>query len=398
MAHFRLGVVTYSRGDSSALRHAAYRSGERLQEVDATTLAAYRAGAKLDNRRTGAVHDFRRRRGVGECWIQLPAGAPTWARDRASLWSMADAAEKRCDARIAREVLISLPHELSAAGRSKIVHELAAWLVERHGVAVDCAIHDPPRKGDERHHHAHLLCSTRRLEAEGFGRKTRELDDRKTGPKAVAEIRAKACDVINAELAREGLEVRVDHRSGRRQAVAVRAQQRRDVEVKVAKIPGLSARDRGIRVAAEHAWREEDRARRLAQDPRVQDLETRVLAAEKEQLEVKAAVAAKVLALEEKIGRKASRREVGVIRRQVQQQRQAKLKRRYPTGILTGVELQRLQAAKALDDLKAKIAKPDRIAALEDQIRDRNDPPQVRIAALAARFRQAAQRDPGLSR
>ena len=180
--------------------------------------------------------------------------------------------------------------------------------------------------------------------------------------------------------------------------MAVRAQQRRDVEVKVAKIPGLSTREKGIRAAAEHAWREEDRTRRLAQHPLVQDRETRVLAADKEQLEAKAAVAAKVLALEEKIGRKASRREVGVVRRQVQQQRLAKLKRRYPTGILTGVELQRLRAAKALDDLKAKLGRADRIAALEDQIRDRRDPPQVRIAALAARFRQAQQRDPGLSR
>jgi hypothetical protein len=63
----------------------------------------------------------------------------------------------------------------------ELVREFAGELVKRRALAVDVSIHEPGKEGDHRNHHAHILCSTRRLGAEGFTEKSRELDDRKSG-------------------------------------------------------------------------------------------------------------------------------------------------------------------------------------------------------------------------
>src|SRR3546814_2887477 len=73
------------------------------------------------------------------------------------------------------EYEIALPAELSAKARRDLALGLAREISERHGVAVDVAIHAPGREGDHRNHHAHLLTTTRRIGPEGLGAKTREL-------------------------------------------------------------------------------------------------------------------------------------------------------------------------------------------------------------------------------
>ncbi|WP_197471010.1 MobA/MobL family protein, partial [Sulfitobacter sp. HI0054] len=80
-----------------------------------------------------------------------------------------------------REWELALPSEISAEDRSQITRDFAQELVSRYGVAVDVAIHAPHREGDQRNHHAHVLTSTRKLEASGFTAKTRVLDSAKTG-------------------------------------------------------------------------------------------------------------------------------------------------------------------------------------------------------------------------
>jgi hypothetical protein len=54
--------------------------------------------------------------------------------------------------------------------------------VERYNVAVSVAIHAPGGKGDDGNYHAHILFTTREMTPDGLGKKTRVLDDRKTGP------------------------------------------------------------------------------------------------------------------------------------------------------------------------------------------------------------------------
>ena len=79
-----------------------------------------------------------------------------------------------------RALLVAVTAEVAFAGK----------LIERYGVAVDVCIHRPDRKGDQRNHHAHLLMITRSLGPDGFGKKTRELDESKgRGPGEIEAIR-----------------------------------------------------------------------------------------------------------------------------------------------------------------------------------------------------------------
>lgn len=165
---------------------------------------------KITDQRTGEVHDYTRRRGVECAELVLPAGAPEWAADRAKLWNAAEQAETRKNSTVAREFEIALPDELSPPERQRLARDLALEIVERHGCAVDVAIHAPGKKGDNRNHHAHILLSTRRLGSAGFTEKTRELD---SGGHVVTQWRERFANLQNERLREAGIEARVDHRS-----------------------------------------------------------------------------------------------------------------------------------------------------------------------------------------
>src|SRR5580693_3090731 len=88
----------------------------------ATAAVAYRAGEVITDARTGLVFDYSRRRGVLHAEIIAPEGAPAWMRDRSLLWNGVEAAEKRKDAQLAREIELALPHELDGVQRRELVH------------------------------------------------------------------------------------------------------------------------------------------------------------------------------------------------------------------------------------------------------------------------------------
>ena len=163
--------------------------------------------------REGRSHDYTRKRGVAHLEIVTPENAPQWARDRAQLWNHAEAAEKRKNAVTAREWEIALPAELDTKDRKQLALSFASNLVEKFGVVADVAIHAPHKDGDQRNHHAHILTTTRRIEADGFTVKTRELDDRRLGSQNIIDMRAHWADMQNAALERSGALDRVDHRS-----------------------------------------------------------------------------------------------------------------------------------------------------------------------------------------
>jgi hypothetical protein len=124
-----------------------------------------------------------------------------------------ECAEKRCSSQVARDYELALPASMSAQQREAIVRAFARELVLRNGDAVTTAIHEPSRYGDDRNFRAHILSTTRRMEADGLGKKTRILDDIKTGPQEVLYLRQYACELINDALERAGVDERVDHRS-----------------------------------------------------------------------------------------------------------------------------------------------------------------------------------------
>ena len=196
-----------------AIFHLSVKTISRTAGRSATAAAAYRSGVEITDERTGEIHDYRRKAGVESAELFLPDGAPEWASDRAKLWNAAEQSEKRKNSTVAREFEVALPAELTGDQRRELAHAFARELVKRHGFAVDVAIHAPGKDGDSKNHHAHILCSTRKLTAEGFTEKTRELDDRATGAQEVTHWREQWAGLTNAALERAGHAVRVDHRS-----------------------------------------------------------------------------------------------------------------------------------------------------------------------------------------
>ena len=205
-----------------AIYHLSTKPVSRSSGRSAVASAAYRCAVLLVNHRDGLVHDFTRKEGVEHKEIVLPDGlSANWALDRSALWNAAEFAEKRKDARVAREFEIALPHELSTEGRLKAARAFAQDLANRYGAAVDFAIHSPSEHGDIRNYHAHVLMTTRQVGKAGLGEKT-YLEHKNarllangmaTTDMQLRDIRQSWEGIANRQLQREGLDVRIDHRS-----------------------------------------------------------------------------------------------------------------------------------------------------------------------------------------
>ena len=194
----------------------------RASGRSAVASAAYRAGESLTNERDGLTHDFTRRQGVEHCEIVVARGAGAeWAFDRSALWNAAEDSESRKDGRVAREFEIALPHELNAEQRLELTREFAQGLADRHGTAVDFAIHAPDGETDGRNFHAHLMMTTRAVNSDGLGDKTAIERENKwlaannlpLTQVQLVEIRQSWEQTANEHLARAGLEIQIDHRS-----------------------------------------------------------------------------------------------------------------------------------------------------------------------------------------
>jgi len=200
-----------------AIYHTSVKTFSRRKGQSAIAAAAYRGGLLLADFLTGQQHDYRRRGGVVESFCLAPQGAPSWATDVAELWPAVEAAEKRRDATVAREFEVALPHELSVEQRAELAFCIAETLVARYGFALQASIHSPGT-ADGLNHHVHLLATTRRIDANGFADKTRELDGGPSGKAQVEWIREMVAATTNAHLASAGIDACIDHRGLAEQA------------------------------------------------------------------------------------------------------------------------------------------------------------------------------------
>lgn len=181
----------------------------------AVAAAAYRSGQSLADERTGQIHDFSRKGGVLNTEIMAPDDAPEWMHDRARLWNAVEIAERRKDAQLAREVQLSLPHELDDAQRLDLVRGFVHSQFVALGMVADFAIHTPGREGDDRNHHAHIMLTMRELMGEGFGNKARDWNS----PELLQTWREEWATQQNAALEKHGFPSRVDHRSFEAQGI-----------------------------------------------------------------------------------------------------------------------------------------------------------------------------------
>jgi len=191
----------------------------------APAAAAYRAGERIRDERTGGLRNYSKRRDVSHTEIFLPSAlgpdAAQWARDRSRLWNAAEAAEHQRNSRVAREYQVSLPYELPAERRLELARVFAREMSDRHNIAVDLCVHLPRPDGDPRNHHAHLLATTREVGADGLGAKAgldmhsreRLIRGLPAGLKELMAIRERWATLVNDAFREAGLEARVDHRT-----------------------------------------------------------------------------------------------------------------------------------------------------------------------------------------
>ena len=210
-----------------AIFHLDIRPVARSRGRTATAAAAYRAGERIRDERTGALYNHSQREDVLHKEIFLPSKLDVshagleWARDRSTLWNAAEKAEHKSDSRVAREYQAALPSELTAERRVLLARTFSREIADRYNVAVDLAIHAPRPEGDPRNFHAHLLATTREVRPEGLGPKTGI--DMEGGVRSelglppsreeFKTLRARWAELTNEALREAGIEARIDHRS-----------------------------------------------------------------------------------------------------------------------------------------------------------------------------------------
>ncbi|MDC8640606.1 MobA/MobL family protein [Xanthomonas hortorum] len=203
-----------------AIYHVSIKSFSRGKGQSSVAAAAYRAGINLRDTTHKTTHKYGKRSGVVSQQMLAPDGAPRWCLDVRSFWDINEQQETRANARVAREVEVSLPNSLDAPQRRMLAVALGQLLVDRYQAAVLVAVHSPGRRGDQRNHHVHLLISARKVDANGLGeRACAELDARQgAGATEMKILRGKIASTINAHLIMAGIEARVDHRTLKAQA------------------------------------------------------------------------------------------------------------------------------------------------------------------------------------
>ena len=204
MAIFHLSVKVISRSSGrSAVASAAYRGAERLHDD------------RLDR-----DHDFTSKDGVVHSEVMLPEGAPQEFADREKLWNAVEAAEKRKDAQLAREVEVAIPRELTKEQGIELAREFVeAEFVEK-GMIADLNVHWDIGADGQPKPHAHIMLTMREVDGEGFGAKVRDWNK----AELVEQWRERWAEHVNERLAELNIDARVDHRSLQAQGIALEPQ------------------------------------------------------------------------------------------------------------------------------------------------------------------------------
>ena len=199
-----------------AIYHHSVSIVKRSAGKSAVAAAAYRAGDKLRDELTGLLHNYNRKSGVDYSMILSPVESG-WISDREKLWNKVEATEKRYDARLAREVTLAIPHELSRDNQIALVEQYAKINYVDRGMIADLNLHH--LDGDNPHAHVMLTMRELKIDKHGqveFGNKNRDWDNKA----ALIEQRQSWERLANKYLADAGYDqIRIDCRTLQEQGV-----------------------------------------------------------------------------------------------------------------------------------------------------------------------------------
>ena len=220
-----------------ALYHFHVDQIKRSAGQSAIAAAAYRSGEKLYSEYYGETNDYSRKGGVLHIEILLPPNAPPEYKDRQTLWNAVEKAEKNKKAQLAYNFDIALQNELSMEENISLARRFVQEYFVSKGMIADLAVHEPDKENGISNPHFHVLTTMRPLNPDGtWGNKQRReyvLDENgeqkkdENGnyiftavhttdwhePETLEHWREAWCRMVNAELERKGIAVRIDHRS-----------------------------------------------------------------------------------------------------------------------------------------------------------------------------------------
>ena len=119
--------------------------------------------SRIYNDYDGLTHDYTRKRGLVWEQIFLPDHAPKEWSDREALWNAVEASEKAKDSRLARELIVALPKELSQETNEFLLQ----YFIEKECVAKGMCAHVCYHDTDGHNPHAHIMLTVRPLNKDG---------------------------------------------------------------------------------------------------------------------------------------------------------------------------------------------------------------------------------------
>lgn len=126
---------------------------------------AYASCSRLYNDYDGLTHDYTRKQGCLYSEVFLPQYAPEEWKDRQVLWEAVESVEKTKDSRLARELVVALPSELSMDDWKGMLERFIREQGTDLGMCADVNIHDPYPPGHNPH--SHILFTVRPLDEHG---------------------------------------------------------------------------------------------------------------------------------------------------------------------------------------------------------------------------------------
>ena len=147
----------------TAIYHLEAKVISRGTGRSACAAAAYMSCSAILNEYDGIQHDYTRKQGLVWQQVFLPRCAPPEWDDRSVLWNAVEENEKTKDSRLARELVVALPIELSHEKQIELISDFVRDQFVTDGMCVDAAIHDT----DGHNPHAHIMLTVRPLDEHG---------------------------------------------------------------------------------------------------------------------------------------------------------------------------------------------------------------------------------------
>ena len=203
-----------------AIYHFSAKVISRATGSSAVAAAAYRSASRLHDERLGRDHDFSNKAGVIHSEILLPENAPEQWHDRERLWNDVEAAEKRKDAQLCREVEFAIPRELDQAEGIRLARAFVSREFVARGMVADLNVHWDIGEDGQPKPHAHVMLGMREVTEEGFGPKVRDWNR----TELLTHWREAWADHVNQRLAELDIDARIDHRSLEAQGIELEPQ------------------------------------------------------------------------------------------------------------------------------------------------------------------------------